>query len=696
MSSFYFSNALETHQYFFQLLLDIINILVNRLKDVKPSIEKPHISLNSFCYASKVILRFAFHTSCFPGESFHLFLQLIDRLLLHNETSFQPNENYLYFLQLFLKIIHINPTNSQLIKILLRVVKFKQNSLRCLGSASIFHVFMTDFQNNHSILLSSSTFLNNFTETVFEDSLTGISTYQLLINRLLFLAEVSGDSNFLSLLTEKMKSFQVILNANIKQKTNPEFPEFHCLTTMKVADLYKQTPSMRIQWLREIVSINQKIPNFISALVAQLHIVAIIAKILYLLSPRKNKFPDNFSPHFLIVQPLLYSHFFSGQTVPFHYSEFEIFPSLKVETSIDFGEIMNHIEDFKVDFSIHYLQSHLKQVSSLATKANLNYPLRVIFSFLIRIAHFSNNYGELSFLFKQFSASIGSFSNEIYTDPDESSIFYLFESAKKDVDIRPYVYCVQKTQEKTFVNWLNQKIQFEREPEKMTEISRYPNSSCKLCENHTQNCEGVCVIIISKIYIPRNKPEYSLHQKKFRTSVTLEQYRQYDFTEKIILCHEYTTADIFPNYRICSAVVKDKIIPFSVLDVVKDRTIFDQYELDLIYNHLSKMNDNVNSEFQISLTHITPVIKRIFLDPNSSVQSILILNENLKSKAQKLMRKIRDGMICIFQVLSRFKSDLYISYLDLANKYFTQLSFDPVLQFYPQFSQQFQNEMGIE
>ena len=111
---------------------------------------------------------------------------------------------------------------------------------------------------------------------------------------------------------------------------------------MKIANQYKNYPSIRLKWLYEIVRTNTEANNLISAFVCQLHIVALIETVISEIKDiSQNEESCNF--YLSVVQPIkTYYSFLNNSECEYPLSpknDLSFMPDVLQETDIDIENI---------------------------------------------------------------------------------------------------------------------------------------------------------------------------------------------------------------------------------------------------------------------------------------------------------------------------------------------------------------------
>lgn len=297
----------------------------------------------------------------------------------------------------------------------------------------------------------------------------------------------------------------------------------------------------------------------------------------------------------------------------------------------------------------------------------LFYHLRPIYSYLIRIAHFTHNYTAYSDYYDRFAAEISKIESL-----ESSSTYYTVDNSQ--------IYCVPKNFEPDFVDYLNQTLQPAPEAENTDNISRFQDKTAHYCSNHTDDCNGVCVVKILPIIADHESYDYPLYLDKFKSFVDLNLHSSIDFKAKTIIVHSYTSSAIFPHFRMCSDISEDLQEVLSVFEIVKSRISDDLNELRLITNHLEVWFGNEDKELTFDFQPIKFSLKKIIISPHGSFQSLAFLSKKCLKNAKKMVLPLREQTIPVLRFLypNLHGSPDYTQFLESSDQLFQLLNVGPL------------------
>lgn len=369
----------------------------------------------------------------------------IDVLSKLMNSPYQIPNNYPLLFDTVSRVIHYYPCQKPLVMSLLTIVTSKQHLVRCFATSLILLFFKSDYDTRKTVVVSSVEVLDSVTNLMLHSpQIDDIQMYKLMLNTI---GEMSKDvfnvDDFTKKLCERTTAANNIANIIEKMRETDKTPEEHCRYVMNIADQYQTYPSMRVNWLREIVQINLKNNSYSSAFVAQLHICALIATVImhessFECSIESSEFKKQFN--LLVCQPISY-----GKKLILSQRLFEFFPSVLEETKIDFGAISEDFKFIASDFTLQYLNEALVDAIDLGIKAKLYYSVRPLYSLQLRIMDELGKYksmGEIcenaSELFKKLKANgTMTYTNTLsffvaYNDNPNEKVIYSVEEENVD------------------------------------------------------------------------------------------------------------------------------------------------------------------------------------------------------------------------------------------------------------------------
>jgi len=325
---------------------------------------------------------------------------------------------------------------------------------------------------------------------------------------------------------------------------------------MRIADQYNSSPTMRLKWLKQIVKINMKNENPISAFIAQLHVAALIE---YVIEYSKNL--DVKIPNFYLslVQPVLTSQITKKSkdfNPNFQYvlstkNDFSFMPGVLIETKLDIQAQDASSKVLLSDFSIPLLISALEKAIKIGNDAHMYYSMRPIFSLLIRIYQTSHDYAKASDVLKKLGETIGKIPIILSKGYDYNISFFLVEYRKKDGTINRQIFTVSRLKVDQFMNSLNSS-------------KRFDEFNAEKCNKHSDKCNkpGVCVVRLTPVEKNSSSFEYPHCWSVFRTEPN-------DLTSDMDLI-EYVSKDPLPHYRWCTCYIikTNSYVIFGLYEII--------------------------------------------------------------------------------------------------------------------------------
>ena len=428
-------------------------------------------------------------------------------------------------------------------------------------------------------------------------------------------------------------------NQNYHQRKNGK-------NLMKIANQYKNYPSIRLKWLYEIVRTNTEANNLISAFVCQLHIVALIETVISEIKDiSQNEESCNF--YLSVVQPIkTYYSFLNNSECEYPLSpknDLSFMPDVLQETDIDIENIKSDEASILLlsDFTIDLLLDSIDKALSIGKKISLHYSMRPLYSLQIRIFQAMRNYKDMSKSINNLSQTIGCIRSESLGYDTAMSFFYV-EYRKDKEEIIRQIYTVSNQRADKFIDILNSS-------------KRFDGHTAKICKNHNiTNCEeqGVCVVPVEKV------DEYNEEEESYEYPHCWDKFLSYEINEhdSNVIITEYTTKNYLPSYKWASNVIKEKSRKISyktfISNALNDETkvlkqVFEEYELWF-------QTKNINDEFFAN-------------DLEKFMNTICISIENIVSKKKlydkcnneekgKIMKKLKIFKKSINKCLSVFRT----------------------------------------
>lgn len=530
-----FFNSLGSNfqNHFISLLQKITKNVMESVIIKKPTYEKPEIELNYFDEITHHFLNFIltiidYIEQCIP--------QVVELMIdLYNE--YQPIDNVNLFYDVCAQIVDKYQCNRSLVKWLLELLLFEnQHETRCMATALLIKVLKSDFQKNGSIVISSVDLMDSLTGVLLSIPVPKISIYKLLISQIIKITPSFQIKDFTNLVSERMKAAQIIIDVVEEQKKSVLPAEIRCQRLMRIADQYKTFPSMRLKWIFEIVRVNLEDENYVSAFLAQLHVVCLIASVLEM---KKNitesKTPRSF--YLSTTQPMRTALIESATTK----QDFSFNKAVLVENQINIDKTTTLHE-----FTMEYLLENLAEAIKLGNQANQFYTLRPLFSLQTRLYYSSRSAKDLHEVFNNLAESISKI-HCVNTSTYNSNLTFLL--------VDKQIYCNMKSA--TFLI------------EKINKEGLFEDKEVVLWKKGDEKENTIKAYVLSSVNDDDNAHEYQHSWTHFKSVIDINQYKDAsDFKKNDVAYFEVTSKDPLPHYRGATDAINVKEMHTNVFDYV--------------------------------------------------------------------------------------------------------------------------------
>lgn len=521
----------------------------------------------TFAELTKRILQFLNYNVARLGEVVVNVIEVLNKL---TNSPYQIPSNYPKLFDNVARFIHYYPSQKSLVMSLLSIITSKQHLVRCFATSLILIFFKSDYDLRKTVVVSSVEVLDSVTNLMLHSPLIDdIKMYKLMLSTVDQMSfDVYKNQDFTQKLNERTTAANNIANVIEKLRASDHSPEDHCNFVMNIADQYKTYPSMRVNWLREIVQINLKYKSLSSAFVAQLHICALIATVIMHENRlesilESNEFKKQFN--LLVCQPLT-----QGKQLVLSPRLFEFFPSVMLETKIDFSSLSEDFQFIASDFTLQYLNEALSEAVDLANKAKLYYSARPLYSLQLRINAELGKYqtmGEIcnktSILFENLKA------NGTITHTTSLSFFVtngpVLNKTKDTQTDKKFIYSIDEDSTKQFIGECK-KNGFQYSKVSYFEYGFNSLFGRKGVEFENQHCWNTF----------RKSPTFS----ELHNSVT-------DVNKDEVVLIQYKTKVPLPYYIISSEVVEEQTVKISLVNHAK-----------IMAENLNVLANQCSAEFQ--------------------------------------------------------------------------------------------------
>ena len=668
--SYHFISFTNMKNHFIKFLENVVETI---LKSIGPENYSFTFSHEIFCQLTERILPFLNFNVKNLGDSI---TPTVDLLIKLSNSPYQISTNYPRLFDTLYRVIAVYPCQRALVVGLLAMISSKQHLVRCFATSLILLFFKSDYDLRKSVVVSSVEVLDSVTGLMLHSPrIEDILMYKMMFNLVLTRSERFNDPTFTQKLSERIQTATNIANIIEKLRRFAPTPEIQCIYVMQIADQYKTYPSMRVNWLRELVQINTKANCIASAFVAQLHICVLIATVIQYntpnyenmqaYSPKENKkvdyneFKKQFN--FLVCQPISSSEFLLSPRF------FEFFPSTLIETQIDFDGISEDFKFISSDFTLQYLTEALSEAIQLGKQAKLYYSLRPLYSLQLRIKMHLAQYKEMGSICQQLSELFNSIKANKTTFYNTPLCFFVVDCEALNDNHTSKVYTIDCTQEEEFKKNFHKIYPIEIEP-----IKVYKHDVINEGELENQHCWTM-----------------------FRTKPSITQIEMVQTVDKKeIQLIQYTTQLPLPCFMLCSNVIKKMIVEITLLNHVQLEVdhvkiialqIATEFERFFPCKNISKFFNKFTPHFENELERISSIFDLALFDEDSIYKLLRILsNKGGFEYAVHLAQSIHPTLE---EVLNVFRTAIDVSKAEIYNE-----KYDKIKEFLINFQEEFQIE----
>ena len=454
------------------------------------------------------------------GDALHPVVKLVSLM----SCPFQNPHNYPRMFDIVSRLIKLYPCQRLLVSNLLEVVMRKQHIARCYATSLIILFFKADFDERKTVVVSSVEVLDALTSLLLHSPIEQIAMYKKMIERIKTLIVFFNCETLTSKLGERMVAATNIADVIEKLRLAAHPPDERCAYVMQIANQYKTFPSMRMKWLKEIVRINVLNKTYAAAFVAQLHICALVATVInheQSMTANCHELTEQFN--LLICQPIRNGRTTGGCKYVLSSRDFSFFPSVLVETKIDFDSISSDFQFISSDFNMTLLKESMSDAISYGLESKLFYSVRCVMGLMMRIYGTERAYKELADLSAQLQNIFSSLTVSTTTTHDTELSFYVYNKR---------VYCVDSLNEEEFL----------RDKE---------------------------VIKVNKLDKESGELEHLHSWSIFRNIVPYDDLRSVASSEspEVVLV-QFTTKDALPRYTTFAEIAERKEVHISLSDFV--------------------------------------------------------------------------------------------------------------------------------
>ncbi|OHT09726.1 hypothetical protein TRFO_21236 [Tritrichomonas foetus] len=551
-------------------------------------------------------------------------LPSVIKLISHLVSPYQIPYNFPKIFDIVSRLINIYPCQRNLVQNLLEVVTRKQHIARCFATSLILLFFKADFDARRSVTVSSVEVIDALTSLLLHSPVEQISLFKQMIAQIQNFSQFFQNEALTSKLNERMIAANNIAEVIEKLRLATHPPDERCVYVMEIANQHKTFPSMRMKWLKEIVRINVQSGNFPSAFVAQLHICALISTVFMheetLNSQILSTDNKDFNFNLIVCQPIRNARTKGSGKYMLGERDFSFFPSVMVETQIDFESISSDFQFISSDFTIELLKQAIEDAITYGDKSRMFYDSRCLRSLQMRIFATERNYSELA----KVAAGLNMSFHELTvgsSSTHETPLSFFVRNNK--------VYCLASDSPKIEKDFSNDK----------------------------------CIPVLK--YDPTPDGLEHLHcWKLFREIVKrsdIEKVNSAD--EKSIKLIQYTTREELPRFTMFSEVIDVKHVDISLagfteLETEKLRLLMQQssmeFEKCFPCRNLNAIEGNYKQNMEQDMGRIVALFK-LALEGEESVFDLLKLlrTKGNPEKAQELAARLRSSVERLLKVYHR-------------------------------------------
>lgn len=643
------------------------NIMVEKGRE---SPEMLHVFVN---YSQNVLL-FLSYAARYSRNVYQEFVNLMSVFtnelqpsitLIDNQTCF-ISYNMLLINNVLKRVIKEQTLYAVTCKWILPLTQRKQHFYREFVAASLFQIYKEDYRKTgkqqpedyarpikNNITLSSVETLDSLTNTMFN-----LTDEQYTINYINLVRSLKIDqSPFIDptlqkKITERAKNAEVVFACILEQKKSTLPPDQLARSIMRIADEYKDLPSMRMQWLQQIVRKNKEAHDLISAFIAQIHVVALSCHVFqsrYNLENDKDfylttrmKSPDQKSDdsvtkwNLLFTQPRKQDIENEIKDFYFDMSDFDFSPDARKEFEIFYepevlrSSLLNEID-------MRHVINVCTEAIQIGRAAHMNYSLRPLYSFILRMCRRLRDSATAAKFYQEYSEDeVKIESNDFYNrngGPDGVH-FYMIEDKQHS---QRTVY-TSNLQIDEFVTMMKQ---------------YYPN--LKSCPYHTDNCtrQGTCIIEI----VPYEDMTASIERRhtytSFKSVIEIKTNESVIYTKQDAIELFIETEENSPHYA--QSVAVKTVTPKSskANDYIIGEVNRAQKRIDDMSDELESVlpdNENkVNIEFfDKDIERITNLIKEFSKD------YYVVWNYIKDAERTSMINSLRNSFQRLMRVFARF------------------------------------------
>jgi hypothetical protein len=476
------------------------------------------------------------------------------RVLLN---MFQSPDNFPHLSSFILQYMSLFECDSSLIHLLLRCSGSLLHVTRCFTTSLLIYNFWVDYQRNKSITLSAIAFLDELTNVLLDPKYQHVAGPLLLtIQKIEAFAGQMGDSTFADALRNRMIAAEVIHTAVGSQHDGRQvLQETHCRELMRIADQYMATPAMRLKWLRQIVISNKKENDFISAFVAQLHVIALVATVFDHMKneakPRLDEIPQY---HLCIVQPIHWAYPPNEYPKRQTFLDFSFMPDVLVETEIDFTKMQANEIKLLDRFTQQMLFEEIDRGIEIGRTAKIFYSLRPLLSLKLRLYYVLRNYAEIAKVCQDLDDVFRNLKTSGLTH--ESPFLFFFVEERYRGEVVRQVYTWPRDTESEF-----------RERFCSLRWFRVPIKMCTVHDGCSQN--GVCVVVMEPVADVPVDGEHPHCWSEFASRVSMAEWVDERRQSADYPVLRVVTKSPLPHYRIANEVAKVGVVKVPLVDLVK-------------------------------------------------------------------------------------------------------------------------------
>lgn len=216
------------------------------------------------------------------------FAKLFDRLVNFNQLDVNFYDIALTiskFVDAYYSKFYFNHTHAfnHLVTTALTLVRRHLRIARSTGVALLIHFIFIDYYTTENIVASMHYFLNNLVSALYECPLYRMAIYKALLDRIrLFVTSYHYD-DWITNVLDHLNKARVIYDSITVLRSPSKAPELHIQMMRQIADTLNTYPLLRLRWLRKIVQYNQQYFFYAQAFEGQMHVVALIDRMIRLL-----------------------------------------------------------------------------------------------------------------------------------------------------------------------------------------------------------------------------------------------------------------------------------------------------------------------------------------------------------------------------------------------------------------------------